>query len=86
MKRNKTIHNKQYHDLIDKLCQERKRLGLSQTEVADCLKMTQSEISKIESSERRIDILEFKELLTVYRMNENKNLKQLVMEFFELEK
>lgn len=86
MKRSKTIHNKQYHDLIEKLCNERKRLGLSQAEVAVYLKMTQSEISKIESSERRIDVLEFKELLTVYRMSENKNLKQLVLEFFELEK
>ena len=86
MKRNKTIHNQQYSNLIEKLCQERKRLGLSQTEVANCLKMTQSEISKIESSERRIDVLEFKELLTVYRLNENLKLRELVMEFFALEK
>ena len=86
MKRSKTIHNEQYSNLIEKLCQERKRLGLSQTEVANSLKMTQSEISKIETNERRIDILEFKELLSVYRMSENLKLKQLVMEFLELEK
>ncbi|WP_158967659.1 helix-turn-helix domain-containing protein [Paraglaciecola sp. L3A3] len=86
MKRSKTIHNEQYSNLIEKLCQERKRLGLSQTEVANTLKMTQSEISKIETSERRIDILEFRELLSVYRMSENLKLKQLVIEFFKLEK
>lgn len=85
MKRRKTIHNEQYSNLIERLCQERKRLGLSQTEVANHLNMTQSEISKIETNERRIDILEFKKLLSVYRMNENLKLKQLVMEFLELE-
>lgn len=80
----KTIYNEQYNNLIKQLSLERKRLGLSQREVADCLNMTQSEISKIESSERRIDILEFKELLKVYRIKENLKLKQLVMIFFEL--
>ncbi len=85
MKRNKTIHNEQYSNLIDKLSQERKRLGLSQTEVAHSLNMAQPDISKIEIGERRMDILEFKELLITYRINENKTLKKLVMEFFELE-
>lgn len=85
MKRNKTIHNEQYSNLIDQLSQERKRLGLSQTEVADSLNMTQPDISKIEIGERRMDILEFKELLITYRINENKTLKKLVMEFFDLE-
>ena len=86
MKRNKTIHNEQYGNLIKSLCQERERLGLSQTEVASSLNMTQSDISKIETGERRIDVLEFKELLRVYRVNENKKLNRFVVEFFELEK
>lgn len=85
MKRNKTIHNEHYNKLIEILYKERKRLGLSQTEVAARLKMTQSDISKIESSERRIDIMEFKEILSIYRINENRKLKQVVIEFFELE-
>lgn len=85
MKRNKTIHHNKYSDLIKKLYQERKRLGLSQSEVANSLKMTQSEISKIETCERRIDIFEFKELLFVYRIHDNLKLKKLVMEFFELD-
>lgn len=85
MKRTKTIHNEKYSDLVDKLCLERKRLGLSQTEVAAHLSMRQSEISKIETTERRIDILEFAQLLQVYRINENTKLKQLIMEFLQLE-
>lgn len=86
MKRNKTIHDKLYSELIENLCQERIRLGLSQTEVAVSLDMTQSDISKIEMGERRIDILEFKHLLKTYRINDNKKLNQLVIMFFELEK
>jgi transcriptional regulator with XRE-family HTH domain len=86
MKRSKTIHNEQYCNLIEGLCQERKRLGISQTEVADFLQMRQSEISKIETLERRIDVFEFKQLLKIYRINDNLKLKKLIMDFLELEK
>ena len=84
MKRNKTIHSEQYSNLIEKLSQERMRLGLSQAEVASCLNMTQSDISKIETGERRLDIMEFKVLLKTYRIGENKKLNKLVVEFLEL--
>jgi transcriptional regulator with XRE-family HTH domain len=86
MKSKKTIRSEQYKDLIEQLCQERQRLGLSQTEVAEYLNMRQSDISKIETGERRIDVLEFKALLKTYRVDENKKLKRLVEQFFELEK
>lgn len=86
MKRSKTIHNEQYCNLVEELCLERKRLGLSQTEVAEFLNMRQSEISKIETLERRIDIFEFKQLLKAYRVNNNLKFKELVMTFFEIEK
>ena len=85
MKRNKTIHNEQYNSLIEQLRQERRFLALSQTELAHLLNMTQSDISKIETVERRIDILEFKSLLRAYRVNDNARLKRLVIEFLELE-
>ena len=85
MKRQKTIHSKEYTELIKQLGQERTRLGLSQSEVASSLHMTQSDISKIEMGERRIDVLEFKALLKTYRVHENKKLKKLVIDFFELE-
>lgn len=86
MKRSKTIHNEQYCDLIEALCQERKRLGLSQTEVSEVLNMRQSEISKIETLERRIDVFEFKQLLKAYRVSDNLKLKQLVIDFLEMDK
>lgn len=85
MKREKTIHSTVYSQLVERLHQERKRLGLSQMEVAQELGMTQSEISKIESTERRLDIFEFKKLLSIYRVNENETLKQFVLNFLSLE-
>lgn len=77
MKRDKTIHNKSYSNLIEKLRLERKCLGLSQVEVAERLNLTQSEMSKLESGDRRMDIVEFKEILRVYRINENSKLNGL---------
>lgn len=85
MSRTKTIYNQEYCEFILALCAERKRLALSQLEVAHSVGMTQSEISKIESCERRLDILELKSLLIVYRVQHNEKLKKLVYNFFELD-
>ena len=84
MTREKTIHNKIYMDLIQLLVTERQRLGLSQAEVASQLGLTQSEVSKVETLERRLDTLEFQQLLSVYRVNENKKLRHAILEFLEI--
>lgn len=84
VKKQKSIHDNQYQHLLEELCLERKRLGLSQAEVADSLGMAQSEISKIETGERRVDVLEFKKIISVYRVNENGKLNRLVVDFFDL--
>ncbi len=86
MKRTKTIYNEQYNRLILMLSHERKRLGLSQAEVSQQMNMTQSDISKIETGERRIDVLEFKKLLKIYRVSENIKLNNFIVNFLELEK
>lgn len=85
MNRTKTIYNQDYCLFIQYLCEERKRLGLSQLEVAQQLGMTQSEISKIETAERRVDIFELKQLLKVYRVQHNERLKHFVVDFLGLE-
>lgn len=86
MNRTKTIYNQEYCNFISALCSERKRLGLSQLEVATLIGMTQSDMSKIESCERRVDIYELKSLLNVYRVQHNEKLNKLVRIFFELDK
>lgn len=85
MKRQKTIHHPQYSQLIEELRAERIRLGLSQSDVANALEMTQSEISKIETRERRIDVWELKKLAMYFRIDENPKLKKIVTSFFGLD-
>lgn len=79
----KTIYNSDYIELIQILSSERKRLGISQKEVATLLDISQTDISKIERLERRLDILELKSLLKIYRISSNQNLQNLVLNFFE---
>lgn len=85
MSKQKTIYDSEYRALIDSLVRERKRLGLSQQEVSELTNLNQSEISKIENFERRLDILEFKKLLLAYRINRNQSLSFLVKNYFNLE-
>jgi len=48
-----------YQALIDALVKERKARGLTQTDVADRMGTDQSQISKFERYERRLDIVDF---------------------------
>jgi len=62
-----SIHSKEYREIIQKLKAARLASGLTQTEVALKLKKPQSYVSKIERGERRIDVVELKQLLTIYK-------------------
>lgn len=84
MKRQKTIHNEQYCKIVSELRSERKRLGLSQAEVAKALGVSQSDISKIETLERRIDILELKNLLHFFRIAKNAHIRRIIKSYFGL--
>ncbi|WP_370614435.1 helix-turn-helix domain-containing protein [Citrobacter portucalensis] len=85
MNTKKSIHSPAYSALIERLAEERKRLGLSQLEVANALGLTQADISKVEHRDRRLDVLELKKLLEVYRVKENRKLRELITVFFMLE-
>ncbi|MFZ4253430.1 helix-turn-helix domain-containing protein [Enterobacter ludwigii] len=85
MKTRKSIHNPDYSELIDRLTEERKRLGLSQLEVSAFMGLSQADISKIEHKERRLDVLELKRLLQVFRVKDNKKLSDIIMKFFSLD-
>jgi len=85
MHKSKSIHNSRYNGLIKELIEERKRLKLSQIEVAALIQMTQSDISKIENSERRLDILELRDLLEIYSFDENIEFKKKIKDFFGLD-
>ena len=65
----KSIYSKNYRSIIEILKKVRIDSGLKQEEVALKLKKPQSYISKIERCERRIDVVELKELAEIYKKN-----------------
>lgn len=63
----KSIYSKEYKNVIKKLKKARFDAGLKQRDVVLKLKKPQSYISKIERGERRVDIIELKELAVIYK-------------------
>ena len=62
----KAIYSQEHKYLVEQLRKARTEAGLSQIEAAKRLKCTQSQLSKIESGQRRIDLVQLKELAKVY--------------------
>ena len=60
---NDTIYSKDHKQLIEKLKKVRVEIGLDQSEVAKQIGKTQSYVSKVESGQRRIDIIQLKEFV-----------------------
>jgi transcriptional regulator with XRE-family HTH domain len=63
----KAIYSKEHKYLIKCLKKARQEAGLDQNRVAKLLKVTQSYISKVESGQRRIDIVQLKEFARIYK-------------------
>ncbi len=63
----KSIYDKDYKEIMARLKKVRIGAGLSQQAVADKLGKPQSYISKIESGERRLDVVEMKKFSAVYK-------------------
>ncbi len=61
------IYTKEYKEIIKRLTKARKKASFTQKEVADKLGKPQSYISKIESGERRLDVLELKKFANIYK-------------------
>ena len=72
----KTIFSKDHRYLINQLKRARQEIGLDQTEVARKLSKTQSYVSKIESGQRRIDLIQLKEFAKIYKKKLNLFLKE----------
>ncbi len=68
----------EYKALLYKIKQARIDAGLTQKQVADKLDRHQSFVSKIESGERRIDVIELAEFSKLYRVNLNMMLSDVL--------
>ena len=63
----KTIYSQEHRHIVQRLKQARKNAALGQTEVAKRLNRTQSFVSKLESGQRRIDLVQLKEFAKLYK-------------------
>jgi len=63
----KSIYTREHKDFAGKLKQARREARLDQQEAARMLGTTQSYISKIESGQRRVDVIQLKELARIYK-------------------
>ena len=63
----RTIYKEEHRKIVERLKKARLAAGLSQIEVAEKLGKTQSYVSKIESGQRRFDVLQLKEFAEVYK-------------------
>ncbi|MBI3305646.1 helix-turn-helix transcriptional regulator [Candidatus Nomurabacteria bacterium] len=71
----KSIFSQDHKYLINQLKKARVEVGLEQEEVARVLRKTQSYVSKIESGQRRIDIVQLKQFARLYKKPINYFLK-----------
>ena len=63
----RALYKEEHQKIVERLKKARIEIGLDQVEVAEKLGRTQSYVSKIESSERRLDVAEIKKFSTIYK-------------------
>ncbi len=63
----RAIYTKDHNAIVERLKTARLESGLGQVEVAKKLGRTQSYLSKIESGQRRFDVLQLKEFAKLYK-------------------
>ena len=63
----RAIYTKDHNAIVERLKKARFESGLGQIEVAEKLGRTQSYVSKIESGQRRFDVLQLKEFAKIYK-------------------
>ncbi len=83
IKRTSTVHDPKYRNLVGLLVKIRKRVNLTQAELAEKLGVTQPDISKIERFERKIDALELIEWLQVFSHEERVNVHEIWKEVYQ---
>jgi transcriptional regulator with XRE-family HTH domain len=73
----KSIYRKEYKYFIEVLVEFRNKAGLLQIDLAKKLNVQQSYVSKIETGQRRVDIIELREICFYLNTNLVEFTKQL---------
>jgi transcriptional regulator with XRE-family HTH domain len=63
----RSLHSTRYRRFLKRLAQARRDAHLTQVEVARALRRPQSFVSKCESGERRVDVIELEDFARLYR-------------------
>lgn len=61
----KTLGTARHKALVAKLVEAREKVGMTQTELADQLGEYQSFVARLESGQRRVDVIEYLELAAI---------------------
>jgi len=73
----KTIHSKEHRKLISLLREKRENLDITQLQLASMIDSDQTFISKIENSERRIDVIELRTICKALKISFIDFIKEL---------
>ena len=73
----KTLGSARHKALIAYLIEARERAGLTQTELAEKLGEYQSFVARLESGQRRVDVIEFLEVAEIIGFDAEAGLRQL---------
>ena len=73
----KSIHSPQHQKLRELLIAARKKAGLTQAEVAERLGRPQSFVAKYEGGERRLDVIEFIQVMRALQSDPLKLMRSL---------
>ena len=63
----RSLHSTRYRQFLKRLRQARQQAGFTQVEIARALHKHQSFVSKCESGERRVDVVELEDFAKLYR-------------------
>ena len=74
---NKSIYLEEYRHLVRMLRKARTEAGLTQVEVSKLLDKSQATISKVESGQIRLDVIQLKEYAKLYKKKLDYFIKKL---------
>lgn len=78
--RTASLHDAAYADFVEKLIKRRIKAGFSQQSLADALGWNQSIIAKIESVQRRLDVIELVRIANVLGIDASRLVKDVQQE------